>query len=154
MLIIHYLWYKECHFNIVCYYMSLEILKISVNLKIINLRYIIILQVVIRLDNNNTILLKNFLQIKAKQGNSLVVVSESSKECHFIDFKERPYEQQIEILLEQKLYDKVLEKLLANITEEDNKRQEKAEILFLDCAWLCLEGNKKNYENSFEFMNL
>ena len=84
----------------------------------------------------------------------LVVVSESGKKCHFIDFQERPYEQQIEILLDQKLYDKALEKLLENITEEDNKRQEKVEKLYLDCAWACLEGNKKEYENSFKFMSL
>ena len=84
----------------------------------------------------------------------LVVVSESGKKCHFIDFQERPYEQQIEILLDQKLYDKALEKLLENITEEDSKRQEKVEKLFLDCAWACLEGNKKDYENSFKFTSL
>ena len=84
----------------------------------------------------------------------LVVVSESGKKCHFIDFQERPYEQQIEVLLDQKLYDKALEKLLENITEEDTKRQEKVEALFLDCAWACLEGNKKDYDSSYKFMSL
>ena len=84
----------------------------------------------------------------------LVVISESGKKCHFIDFQEKPYEQQIEILLDQKLYDKALEKLLENLTEDDDKRKEKVEALFLDCAWTCLEGNKKDYDNSFKFMSL
>ncbi len=84
----------------------------------------------------------------------LVVISESGKKCHFIDFQEKPYEQQIEILLDQKLYDKALEKLLENLTEDDDKRKEKVEALFLDCSWTCLEGNKKDYDNSFKFMSL
>ena len=84
----------------------------------------------------------------------LVVVSESNKKFHFIDFQERPYEEQIKILLDQKLYEKALEKLLENISDDDNKRQEKVEALFLDCAWACLEGAKKEYDNAFKFISL
>ena len=84
----------------------------------------------------------------------LIVIAESGKTCHFIDFQEKHYEEQIKILLNQKLYDKALEKLIENVPEDDSKRHEKVEALFLDCAWACLEGDKKDYDNAIKFMSL
>ena len=73
----------------------------------------------------------------------LVVVSESNGKYHFIDFQEKSFEEQISILLDQKLYDNAIEKLIGTLSNDDDKRQEKIESLFLDIAWACLEGNKK-----------
>lgn len=84
----------------------------------------------------------------------LVIISESGKKLHFIEFKEKPYEEQIKILLDQKQYDKSLEKLIENIPEDDKERQTKVEEVFLDCAWACLEGDKKDYDNSIKYITL
>ena len=84
----------------------------------------------------------------------LVVVSESNGKYHFIDFQEKSFEEQISILLDQKLYDNAIEKLIGTLSNDDDKRQEKIESLFLDIAWACLEGNKKNYDNSIKYISL
>ena len=84
----------------------------------------------------------------------LVVVSETDKKFHFTEFQEKSFEEQITILLNQKLYDNALEKLIGNITDQDIKRQEKIEALFLDCAWACLEGLDRDYDRSIKFIRL
>ena len=84
----------------------------------------------------------------------LVVITESNKVFHFLDFQERPYTEQIKILIDQKEYDKALEKLIENTSETDPKRKEKIENVFLDCAWACLEGDKKDYEKSIRYLSL
>ena len=84
----------------------------------------------------------------------LVVVSETDKKFHFTEFQEKPYEEQITILLNQKLYDNALEILIENIPDEDIKRQEKVEALFLDCAWTCLDETDRDYDKSIKFIRL
>ena len=84
----------------------------------------------------------------------LIVLTVAGDKTHFIDFQERPYEEQIKALIDQKQYDKGLEKLIENIPEDDNERQLKVENVFLDCAWACLEGKNKDYQNSVKYLSL
>ena len=84
----------------------------------------------------------------------LLVLTVSGDKTHFLDFQERPYEEQIKALLDQKQYDKGLEKLIENIPEDDSDRQMKVENVFLDCAWACLEGKTKDYQNSIKYLSL
>ena len=84
----------------------------------------------------------------------LAVVTESGKKIHVIEFQERPYEDQIKILIDEKQYDKGLEKLIENIDPDDPNRQQKVEDVFLDCAWGCLEGDKKDFDSSIKYISL
>ena len=84
----------------------------------------------------------------------LVVITESNKKFHFIDFQERPFTEQMKILIDQKEYDKALDKLIENTPEDDTERKEKVENVFLDCAWACLEGDKKDYDKSIKYLSL
>ena len=84
----------------------------------------------------------------------LIAVTESNGKYHFIDFQEKSFEEQISILLDQKLYDNALEKLIGTLQNDDIKRQEKIESLYLDIAWTCLDGNKKDYDNCFKYLSL
>ena len=84
----------------------------------------------------------------------LIVLTESNKRFHFIDFQERPFTEQIKILIDQKEYDKALEKLIENMKLDDSNRKEKVEKIFLDCAWACLEGDKKDYKKSIKYLSL
>ena len=84
----------------------------------------------------------------------LAVITVSGKKIHVVEFRERPYEDQIKILIDEKQYDKGLEKLIENVESDDPKLQKKIEETYLDCAWACLEGDKKDYENSFKYLSL
>ena len=84
----------------------------------------------------------------------LIVLTESNKKFHFIDFQERPFTEQIKILIDLKEFDKALEKLIDNMEQDDPQRKEKVEKIFLDCAWACLEGDKKDYEKSIKYLSL
>ena len=72
----------------------------------------------------------------------LIVLTESGDKTIFLDMQERPYQEQVKSLIDQKLYDKAIDKLLENIPEDDLGRQSKVENVFLDCGWACLEGQK------------
>ena len=84
----------------------------------------------------------------------LVVLTESNNKFHFINFQEKPFEEQIKILIDLKEFDQALEKLIETMKEDDPKRKEKVEKIFLDCAWACLEGDKKEYEKSIKYLSL
>ena len=84
----------------------------------------------------------------------LIVLTESGDKTIFLDMQERPYQEQVKSLIDQKLYDKAIDKLLENIPEDDLGRQSKVENVFLDCGWACLEGQKKDYQNSIKYLSL
>ena len=84
----------------------------------------------------------------------LIVLTESNKKFHFIDFQERPFTEQIKILIDLKEFDKAREKLIENMEQDDPQRKEKVEKIFLDCAWACLEGDKKDYDKSIKYLSL
>ena len=99
------------------------------------------------LENNET----SKFMVASK--NKLIVITESNKKCHFIDFQEKSFDEQIDILLAQKQYNEALEKLMGTLKQDDDKRQEKIESLFLDCAWACLKGEKE-YDKSIKYISL
>ena len=84
----------------------------------------------------------------------VIVFTESGGKFNILDFQERPYEEQIKVLIDQKLYNNGLEKLIENIPEEDPDKFKKIENLFLDCAWACIEGDKKDYDNAIKYISL
>ena len=84
----------------------------------------------------------------------VIVVTETPTKLNVLDFQERPYEEQIKVLIDQKLYNNGLEKLIQNVPEEDDTKSTKVEQFFLDCAWGCIEGNKKDFNNSIKYISL
>ena len=84
----------------------------------------------------------------------VIVVTETANKFSILDFQERPYEEQIKVLIDQKLYNNGLEKLIQNVPEEDENKAQKVEKFFLDCAWGCIEGNKKDFKNSIKYISL
>ena len=84
----------------------------------------------------------------------VIVFTESGGKFNILDFQERPYEEQIKVLIDQKLYNNGLEKLIENIPEDDPDKFKKIENLFLDCTWACIEGEKKDYDNAIKYISL
>lgn len=84
----------------------------------------------------------------------VIVISESENKCNIFDFQEKPIEAQIKVLIDQRLYNNGLEKLIENVPEDDPTKPEKIENLFLDCAWACIEDKKKDYSNSLKYIRL
>ena len=84
----------------------------------------------------------------------LIVLTTSGENINFIDFQEKPIEEQIRVVLDQKAYNKGIEILQDNIDEDDDEMQTKLENVFLDCGWACLEGDKKDYENAIKYLSL
>ena len=86
----------------------------------------------------------------------VIVITESVNGTKFnvFDFQEKPYEEQIKVLIDQKLYDNGLEKLIQNVPEDDETKPNKIENFFLDCAWACIEGDKKDYDKSIKYISL
>ena len=84
----------------------------------------------------------------------VIVITETPNVLNVIDFRERPYEEQIKVLIDQKLYNNGLEKLIQNVPEEDENKNKKIEQFFLDCAWGCIEGNKKDFNKAIKYISL
>ncbi len=84
----------------------------------------------------------------------VIVFTENMGKFNVLDFQERPYEEQIQVLVDQKLYDSGLQKLIENIKEDDPDKFKKIEYYFLDCAWACIEGNKKDYDLAIKYISL
>ena len=85
--------------------------------------------------------------------NKLIICTEIGNKSNIIDFQEKPYEDQIKILIEEKKYNDALEKLVDNLSEDNEDKYEKMEKLYLDCAWSCLNNDKK-YDLSLRYLNL
>ena len=84
----------------------------------------------------------------------VIVISESGNKCNIFDFQEKPIEAQIKILIDQRLYNNGLEKLIENVPEDDPTKPEKIENLFLDITWASIEDKKKDYKNSLKYIRL
>ena len=84
----------------------------------------------------------------------VIVISENGNKSNIFDFQEKPIEAQIKVLIDQRLYNNGLEKLIENVPEGDPTKPEKIENLFLDCAWACIEDKKKDYKNSLKYIRL
>ena len=86
--------------------------------------------------------------------NKLIVLTQSGNNINFIDIQPRPFEEQIKVVLDKKEFSKGLEILIDNVPEDDDDRHSKLEEFFLDCAWACLEGKKKDFETSLKYISL
>ena len=84
----------------------------------------------------------------------IIAITESIGKFNVLDFQERPYEEQIKVLLDQKLFNNGLEKLIENVPEDEPDKFKKIESYFLDCAWACIEGAKKDYDNAVKYLSL
>jgi len=56
--------------------------------------------------------------------------------------------------LKKKKYNDALEKLIDNVSEDEEDKQDKIEKFYLDCAWACINNEKKEYDLSIRFLNL
>ena len=84
----------------------------------------------------------------------VIVCTESQNRYNILEFQERPYQEQIKVLIDQKLFDNGLEKLIENVPEDANDKNKKIENFFLDCAWACIEGVQKDYDKSIKYISL
>ena len=83
----------------------------------------------------------------------VIVCTEYGSKFNILDFQEAPYEEQIKVLIDKKLYNNGLEKLIENVPEDAEDRPTKLENFFLDCAWGCLEDDKKDNKNLKDYKN-
>ena len=84
----------------------------------------------------------------------VIVITECGNRNIVLDFREKPIEEQIKVLIDQKLFNNGLEKLIENVPEDDPTKPEKIENFFLDCAWACIEFDKKDYKNAKKYISL
>ena len=84
----------------------------------------------------------------------VIIVTEVGNKFNILEFQERPYEEQIKVLIDQKLYDNGMEKLIENVPEEAEDKAKKIENFFLDCAWACIEGASKDYNKAIKYISL
>ena len=84
--------------------------------------------------------------------NKIIICLEIGNKGNFIDLQEKPYEEQVKTLIEEKKYNEALEKLIDNVSEDNDDKQDIIEKFYLDCAWACI--NNKDYDLSIRFLNL
>ena len=85
----------------------------------------------------------------------LIAVTSSEDQFNFIDIHGKPFEEKIKVLIDQKEYNKALDILIENISEDSHEeRQAKLEEYYLDCAWACIDGNKKDFETSIKYLSV
>ena len=84
----------------------------------------------------------------------VIVCTENANKTCVLDFRERPLEDQIKSLIEQKMFDNCLEKVIESTTEDDEEKPKKLEKLYLDCAWASIKDKKKDYDTSIKYLSL
>ena len=80
--------------------------------------------------------------------------NQSGVGCCILSLNEKPYEQQIEVLIKNKQFNTALEKLIENVPESDPDKNQKVEKFFLDCAWMCINSDKKNLDLALKYLSL
>ena len=89
-----------------------------------------------------------------KADNKIIIFTEDGNKNNIIDLQEKPYEEQVNILIEEKNYDSALEVLVEHVPEEDENKLDIIEKFYLDCAFICLKGNNKDFDLSLKYLNL
>ena len=84
----------------------------------------------------------------------IIICLEIGNKGNFIDLQEKPYEEQVKALIEEKKYNDALEKLIDNVSEDNDEKQDIIEKFYLDCAWACINDKNKDYDLSIRFLNL
>ena len=90
----------------------------------------------------------------ATSENKIIICNEIGNKANIIDLQEKDYEEQVKILIEEKKYNEALETLIDNVSEEEEEKGDKIEKFYLDCAWACINDQKKEYDLSIRFLNL
>jgi hypothetical protein len=86
--------------------------------------------------------------------NRIIFITEENKINNIFDLKEKPYEEQVNILIEKKEYNAALDILIDNIPEENDNKPEIIEQFYLDCAFFCLKGEQRDLDLSLKYLNL
>ena len=85
----------------------------------------------------------------------LIVITTSGNQTNFIDIQGKPPEEKMRVLIDKKEYNKALEILIENSADDTHEEKEtRLEEYYLDCAWACIEGDKKDFENSIKYLSL
>ena len=84
----------------------------------------------------------------------LIICKELGNKSNMVELQEKPYEEQVKLLIEEKNYNEALEKLIDNVSEDDDDKLDKIEKFYLDCAWACIRNEEKDYDLSLKFLNL
>ena len=88
-------------------------------------------------------------------GNKIIFFTEDNNKTHnILEFKEKPYEEQVNILIEKKEFNSALDILIENIPEENENKPELIEQFYLDCAFISLKDEQKDYDLAFKYLNL
>ncbi len=86
--------------------------------------------------------------------NKIIIFAEDGNKNNVIDLREKPYEEQLNILLEAKDYNSALEVLVNNVPEENDNKLDIIEKFYLDCAFMCLRDDNKDYDLALKYLNL
>ena len=83
----------------------------------------------------------------------IILTSGKNNNINFIDIQDG-FDEELKILLDNKLYNESMEKLVNYIPINDEDRQGEIENMFLDCALVCLENMSKDYPTSLKYLRL
>ena len=106
----------------------------------------------INLDKNEG----NGKYIISSENKIILLLEDNNKNFNAIELQEKPFEDQINILIEDKKFNEGLEILIDNIPEESENKQNIIEQFYLDCAFICLRDRPKEYDYdlSLKYLNL
>ena len=86
--------------------------------------------------------------------NRTIFITEDNKINNIFDLKEKPYEEQVNTLIEKKEYNAALDILIDNIPEENDNKPDIIEQFYLDCAFFCLKDEQKDFDLALKYLNL
>ena len=92
--------------------------------------------------------------IVSSENKVILFIEDDDKNFKIIDLKEKPYEEQVNILICKKQFNAGLEILIDNIPETNEQKTDIIEQFYLDCGFICLKDEQKDYDLSLKFLNL
>ena len=92
--------------------------------------------------------------VASSENKVILFIEDNNKNYNIIDFQAKPYEEQVNILISQKEFNAGLEALIDNISEDNEAKPDIIEQFYLDCAFICLNGEQKEFDLSLKYLNL
>ena len=92
--------------------------------------------------------------VASSENKVILFIEDNNKNYNIIDFQAKPYEEQVNILISQKEFNAGLEVLIDNISEDNEAKPDIIEQFYLDCAFICLNGEQKEFDLSLKYLNL
>ena len=92
--------------------------------------------------------------IVSSENKVILFFEDDNKNINIFDLKEKPYEDQVNILINKKEFNAGLEILIDNITEDNENKSDIMEQFYLDCGFICLKDEQKEYDLSLKYLNL